>query len=50
MLDTIEELLHLRGIPFARLDGATLRPRRTLDIKMVCVSTVYETDDSPYTH
>ena len=38
MLDILEDFLVLRRIPFARLDGRTSRPRRTLDIKLVsCV-------------
>ncbi|KAF9038768.1 hypothetical protein BDZ89DRAFT_1061181 [Hymenopellis radicata] len=35
MLDILSDFLTLRRIPFARLDGSTLRPRRTLDIKLV---------------
>ncbi|KAJ8075575.1 hypothetical protein PM082_021205 [Marasmius tenuissimus] len=34
MLDALEDMLHLRGIKYARLDGSTARPRRTLDIKL----------------
>ena len=35
MLDVLEDFLLLRGISFARLDGSTRRPRRSLDIKLV---------------
>lgn len=35
MLDLLEDFMELRGIPYARLDGGTTRPRRTLDIKLV---------------
>ncbi|KAK7014441.1 hypothetical protein VNI00_019360 [Paramarasmius palmivorus] len=35
MLDCLEDMLFLRGIKYARLDGSTSRPRRTLDIKLV---------------
>jgi len=35
MLDILEDFLVLRQIPYARLDGGTSRPRRTLDIKLV---------------
>ena len=38
MLDLLEDFMELRDIPYARLDGGTTRPRRTLDIKLVCVS------------
>jgi hypothetical protein len=38
MLDLLEDFMELRGIPYARLDGSTTRPRRTLDIKLVCVN------------
>jgi SWI/SNF-related matrix-associated actin-dependent regulator of chromatin subfamily A member 5 len=41
MLDILEDFMTLRGITFARLDGSTPRPRRSLDIKLVnhtCVS------------
>ncbi|KAF9067977.1 SNF2 family N-terminal domain-containing protein [Rhodocollybia butyracea] len=34
MLDVLEDMMHLRGIKYARLDGSTPRPRRTLDIKL----------------
>ncbi|KAF9259046.1 hypothetical protein L218DRAFT_908811 [Marasmius fiardii PR-910] len=34
MLDVLEDMLHLRGIKYARLDGSTSRPRRNLDIKL----------------
>ncbi|KAG5353088.1 hypothetical protein C0989_010470 [Termitomyces sp. Mn162] len=38
MLDILEDFMVLRTIPFARLDGSTSRPRRSLDIKLVlCV-------------
>ncbi|THH29276.1 hypothetical protein EUX98_g4910 [Antrodiella citrinella] len=42
MLDLLEDFLTLRGIPYARLDGNTSRPRRTLDIRL------FQKDDSPY--
>lgn len=29
--------MHLRNIKYARLDGSTPRPRRSLDIKLVCI-------------
>ena len=35
MLDILEDFMVLRAIPFARLDGKTRRPRRSLDIKLV---------------
>ena len=35
MLDMLEDFLALRSIPYARLDGGTARPRRTLNIKLV---------------
>lgn len=35
MLDVLEDMMHLRDIKYARLDGSTLRPRRALDIKLV---------------
>ena len=35
MLDILEDFMVLRSIRFARLDGSTRRPRRTLDIKLV---------------
>jgi hypothetical protein len=35
MLDMLEDFMELRAIPYARLDGGTTRPRRTLDIKLV---------------
>lgn len=38
MLDLLEDFMELRGIPYARLDGSTTRPRRTLDIKLVRVN------------
>ncbi|KAK7455882.1 hypothetical protein VKT23_010919 [Stygiomarasmius scandens] len=34
MLDMLEDMMHLRSIKYARLDGSTKRPRRTLDIKL----------------
>ncbi|KAG6849128.1 hypothetical protein H0H93_011075 [Arthromyces matolae] len=34
MLDILEDFMVLRRIPFARLDGSTRRPRRSLDIKL----------------
>ncbi|THU84851.1 hypothetical protein K435DRAFT_970985 [Dendrothele bispora CBS 962.96] len=34
MLDMLEDMMHLRSIEYARLDGTTSRPRRTLDIKL----------------
>jgi SWI/SNF-related matrix-associated actin-dependent regulator of chromatin subfamily A member 5 len=34
MLDVIQNHMVLRGIGFARLDGQTSRPRRSLDIKL----------------
>ncbi|KAL0564816.1 hypothetical protein V5O48_017222 [Marasmius crinis-equi] len=34
MLNLMEEMLHLRNIKYARLDGSTKRARRTLDIKL----------------
>ncbi|KAF8545812.1 hypothetical protein OG21DRAFT_1502152 [Imleria badia] len=34
MLDVLEDFMELRGIPYARLDGSTTRPRHTLDIKL----------------
>jgi len=39
MLDLLEDFMALRSIPYARLDGSTRRPRRTLDIKLVRVLT-----------
>ena len=35
MLDLLEDFLALRSITYARLDGSTPRPRRTLDIRLV---------------
>lgn len=35
MLDLLEDFMELRNIPYARLDGNTTRPRRTLDMKLV---------------
>ena len=35
MLDLLEDFMTLRNIAYARLDGSTPRPRRTLDIKLV---------------
>lgn len=40
MLDLLEDFMELRGIPYARLDGSTTRPRRTLDIKLVRVNRI----------
>ena len=37
MLDLLEDYMELRSIPYARLDGGTTRPRRNLDIKLVCL-------------
>ncbi|EKM52129.1 uncharacterized protein PHACADRAFT_262623, partial [Phanerochaete carnosa HHB-10118-sp] len=34
MLDLLEDFLTLRSIKYARLDGQTCRPRRTLDVKL----------------
>ncbi|RDB18237.1 putative global transcription activator SNF2L1 [Hypsizygus marmoreus] len=42
MLDILEDLMVLRSIPFARLDGSTSRPRRALDIKL------FQQEVSPY--
>ncbi|KAF9531634.1 P-loop containing nucleoside triphosphate hydrolase protein [Crepidotus variabilis] len=42
MLDVMEDFMHLRNIPYARLDGSTPRPRRTLDIKL------FQKENSPY--
>ncbi|KAG6884032.1 hypothetical protein C0993_001962 [Termitomyces sp. T159_Od127] len=42
MLDIIEDFMVLRSIPFARLDGTTSRPRRSLDIRL------FQQDKSPY--
>jgi SWI/SNF-related matrix-associated actin-dependent regulator of chromatin subfamily A member 5 len=39
MLDMLEDFLAFRSIPYARLDGSTNRPRRTLDIKLVSQSS-----------
>ena len=36
MLDLLEDFLALRSIAYSRLDGSTPRPRRTLDVKLVC--------------
>ena len=45
MLDMLEDFLEHRTIPYARLDGSTHRPRRTLDIKLVrCRSLSNHTD------
>lgn len=35
MLDLLEDFMELRGTLYARLDGSTARPRRTLEIKLV---------------
>ncbi|KAH7927010.1 hypothetical protein BV22DRAFT_1007877 [Leucogyrophana mollusca] len=42
MLDLLEDFMELRAIPYARLDGGTSRPRRTLDIKL------FQQEKSPY--
>ncbi|TFK50621.1 hypothetical protein OE88DRAFT_1661143 [Heliocybe sulcata] len=42
MLDLLEDFMELRGIPYARLDGSTSRPRRALDIKL------FQQEKSPY--
>ncbi|KAF8634735.1 hypothetical protein AX15_000747 [Amanita polypyramis BW_CC] len=42
MLDYVEDFLALRSIKYARLDGSTHRPRRTLDIKL------FQMEKSPY--
>ncbi|KAK2463894.1 hypothetical protein APHAL10511_004066 [Amanita phalloides] len=42
MLDYLEDFLALREIKYARLDGSTYRPRRTLDIKL------FQMETSPY--
>ncbi|KAG9310832.1 P-loop containing nucleoside triphosphate hydrolase protein [Chiua virens] len=42
MLDLLEDFMELRHIPYARLDGSTNRPRRTLDIKL------FQQEKSPY--
>ncbi|KIJ13016.1 hypothetical protein PAXINDRAFT_163783 [Paxillus involutus ATCC 200175] len=42
MLDMLEDFMELRAIPYARLDGGTTRPRRTLDIKL------FQQEKSPY--
>ncbi|KIK50982.1 hypothetical protein GYMLUDRAFT_208922 [Collybiopsis luxurians FD-317 M1] len=34
MLDVLEDMMSLRNIKYARLDGSTPRPRRALDIKL----------------
>ena len=39
MLDLLEDFMHLRSIRYARLDGQTCRPRRTLDIRLVSLSS-----------
>ncbi|KAF9241300.1 P-loop containing nucleoside triphosphate hydrolase protein [Melanogaster broomeanus] len=38
----LEDFMALRAIPYARLDGGTTRPRRTLDIKL------FQQEKSPY--
>jgi hypothetical protein len=43
MLDLLEDFMELRSIPYARLDGSTSRPRRTLDIKLVRDPTMQHT-------
>lgn len=40
MLDMLEDFLAYRSIPYARLDGGTTRPRRTLDIKLVSAGSI----------
>ncbi|PFH46225.1 hypothetical protein AMATHDRAFT_70336 [Amanita thiersii Skay4041] len=42
MLDILEDFLTLRSIRYARLDGSTCRPRRSLDIKL------FQSEKSPY--
>ncbi|KAM6491144.1 SNF2 family N-terminal domain containing protein [Amanita muscaria] len=42
MLDVLEDFLLMRSIKYARLDGSTHRPRRTLDIKL------FQMEKSPY--
>ncbi|KIY73274.1 hypothetical protein CYLTODRAFT_485710 [Cylindrobasidium torrendii FP15055 ss-10] len=42
MLNLIEDFMNLRGVKYARLDGSTLRPRRTVDIRL------FQREDSPY--
>ncbi|KDQ15288.1 hypothetical protein BOTBODRAFT_187400 [Botryobasidium botryosum FD-172 SS1] len=42
MLNLLEDFMALRHIPYARLDGSTMRPRRTLDIKL------FQQEVSPY--
>ncbi|KAJ7579140.1 P-loop containing nucleoside triphosphate hydrolase protein, partial [Mycena floridula] len=42
MLDLLEDFMHLRDIPYARLDGSTPRPRRSLDIRL------FQKESSPY--
>ncbi|TDL22661.1 hypothetical protein BD410DRAFT_898225 [Rickenella mellea] len=42
MLDLLDDFMRLRNIPFARMDGSTARPRRTLDIKL------FQREVSPY--
>ncbi|KAG6816477.1 hypothetical protein H0H87_005764 [Tephrocybe sp. NHM501043] len=42
MLDILEDFMMLRSIPFARLDGSTSRPRRSLDIRL------FQQEVSPY--
>lgn len=42
MLDVLEDMMHLRDIKYARLDGSTPRPRRSLDIKLVCTTFYYQ--------
>lgn len=39
MLDCLEDFMAFRKITYARLDGSTARPRRTLDIRLVCSGT-----------
>jgi len=33
-LDTLENMMRLRGIKYGRLDGSTSRPRRALDMRL----------------
>ncbi|THG99187.1 hypothetical protein EW026_g3115 [Hermanssonia centrifuga] len=42
MLDLLEDFMELRGTLYARLDGSTARPRRTLEIKL------FQQEKSPY--
>jgi predicted transcriptional regulator len=49
MLDVLEDFMELRGIPYARLDGSTTRPRHTLDIKLVRVNHIVRYLYLPFT-